>query len=502
MSGDGQSQYAPRRSPEVASLDLTRLSPYRYYWMDVRVSPGIGYAAMRFSLRKARVVCFVGLAIGLLGAQAPAAPALQTLYSFNSNPKNPQGGLVQGRDGDFYGTTSLGGTLGEGTVFKITTLGLLTSLFSFSGADGSRPQASLIQGTDRNLYGTTAFGGANGDGAIFKITTNGVFTLLFSFNGASGRNPVAGLVQGADGSFYGAAQSGGTNSENGTLFRIRSNGVFTALFSFPSNGRSGSGPGGTLVQGTDGVLYGTTVSGGAITNHGTVFKITTNGVFTLLFSFNGTNGSGPAAGLAQGNDGNFYGTTQFGGAHDNGTVFRITPAGVLTTLYSFGGPDGNYPVSPMVRGTNGSFYGTTSGDRPFGGTNTFGTVFRMTPAGALTTLIVFGGTNGASPVAGLTRGTDNNFYGTTFEDGAGGGGTIFRVVEPPTITRITVSGGNATLIWTSFSNGMYRVEYKPTLSTPGWSGLFPDVIATGNTASITDQLNGATQRFYRVRLLP
>src|SRR6266849_4061168 len=177
--------------------------------------------------------CVVGAFIGLMMAsffrlQATGAVlSLQTLHSFGSNPKNPQAGLVQANDGNFYGTTALGGTNGEnGTVFGITPNGVFGSLFSFNGTNGSRPAASLIQGSDGNLYGTTTSGGSSGDnGTVFRITLSGAFTSLFSFNGTNGSGPAAGLVQASDGNFYGTTQFGGTNGDNGTVFRITPGGA-------------------------------------------------------------------------------------------------------------------------------------------------------------------------------------------------------------------------------------------------------------------------------------
>ncbi len=451
----------------------------------------------------------VGAFLGLMMASFLRVPAtgavlsLQTLHSFGSNPKNPQAGLLQANDGNFYGTTAFGGTNGEnGTIFGTTPSGVFGSLFSFNSTNGSRPAASLVQGSDGNFYGTTAFGGTNGDnGTIFRITLGGVFTSLFSFNGTNGRAPAAGLVQGSDGNFYGTTRFGGA-ADNGTVFGITPSGTFTPLFAFPSNGRSGRGPVASLIQSSDGNLYGTTAAGGANGDLGTVFRISLSGAFTSLFSFSGANGSGPAASLVRGSDGNFYGTTQFGGTNgDNGTVFRITPAGTLATLYSFGGPDGDYPLAGLAQGSDSNFYGTTSGDRPFGGTNTFGTAFRLTSGGALTTLIVFNGTNGACPLASLTLGNDGNWYSTTFAGGSGGGGTIFRLVQPPTFTAITASSGVVTITWTSFAKGTYRVEYKPALTAPSWTALIPDINATTNRTSLTNRVGVATPRFYRVTLL-
>lgn len=378
------------------------------------------------------------------GETLGAGFSLQTLYAWVSNPKHAQGSLLQASDGNFYGTTWFGGTNGEnGTVFRITPTGALSIVHAFDGSDGALPSGGLVQGTDGGLYGVAQGGGAKGDfGAIFRITTNGAFTLLHSFGGVDGRQPQADLAQGSDGAFYGTTACGGANGDSGTVFKITSGGVFTSLFSFSSDGSNGRGPRASLVQDSDGNFYGTTALGGASGNHGTVFRISPSGGFTSLFSFDGTNGSGPEAGLARGRDGDFFGTTQFGGTNgDNGTVFKITPSGTLTSLYSFSGPDGSYPMARLALGSDNQFYGTTSGDRAFGGTNTFGTIFRITAGGTLTTLACFFGTDGASPLAALIQGNDGKFYGTTFEGGPGGGGTIFRASEATTASLFPASDG-------------------------------------------------------------
>ena len=260
-----------------------------------------------------------------------------------------------------------------GFLFLVLSLSAQTfnSLFSFDNGDGANPFAGLIQATDRNFYGTTEGGGANGDGTVFKITPGGKLTTLHSFDGTDGANPYAGLIQATDGNFYGTAESGGANGD-GTVFKSTPGGKLTTLHSF--DGTNGANPYAGLIQATDGNFYGTTVNGGADYDHeqntgfGTVFKITAGGKLTTLYSFcsqsNCTDGGYPYAGVIQGTDGNFYGTTLGGGAYGWGTIFKIMPSGKLTTLYSFcsqGYPctDGLYPYAGLIQATNGSFYGTT-----------------------------------------------------------------------------------------------------------------------------------------------
>jgi uncharacterized repeat protein (TIGR03803 family) len=258
--------------------------------------------------------------------------ALTVLHSFCSQPPctdgaTPKAGLRQASDGNLYGTTSGGGAAKAGTVFKITPDGALTVLYSFCSqvgcADGTVPQAGLIQASDGNFYGTTS-GGENNDspvltgGTVFKITPSGSVTTLYSFCNHSGQcndgsNSFAGLIQASDGNFYGTTWGGGTN------------------------------------------------------NVGTVFKVTPGAGRTTLYSFCAqavcADGAEPVSGLMQASDGNFYGTTPTAGANGDGTIFKITPGGLLNTLYAFcphvGCGDGSAPSAGLIQGSDGNFYGTT-----------------------------------------------------------------------------------------------------------------------------------------------
>jgi uncharacterized repeat protein (TIGR03803 family) len=359
-------------------------------------------------------------------------------FAGGSEGSGAQAALIERSDGNFYGATVEGGANGFGTVFRITPAGLETVLHSFAGgSDGSGPQAGPIEGSDGNFYGTTAEGGANGFGTVFRITSAGVETALHSFAGGSdGSGPHAGLIEGSDGNFYGTTSAGGADNW-GTVFRITPGGVETVLHSF-AGGSDGSQPLAGLIEGSDRNFYGTTSAGGA-DNWGTVFRITPDGVESVLHSFgsgSGVDGVNPYAGLIEGSDGNFYGTTKLGGMHNlgtgqnRGTVFRITPAGVETVLYSFaGGSDGSQPLAGLIEGSDGNFYGTTSA----GGANNSGTVFRITPTGVETVLHSFGsGGDGSNPYAGLLVGSNGNLYGTTRSGGSGGClggcGTVFELV--------------------------------------------------------------------------
>ena len=282
----------------------------------------------------------------------------------------PLGGVTLASNGMFYGTTSLGGYYNLGVVFQITSAGKLTRLHSFGGGEGAVPWAAPIQAANKLLYGTTSEGGSANEGAIYEMTTTGANPFSVSFTGTNGIYPFARLVQGASGNFYGT--TGEVTSGNGTVFAVTENEGLTRLHKF--NGAPGGGdPVGGLVQARDGTLYGTTITGGAHLAGGTVFSITPAGKFKIIYSFCAkkgcTDGANPEASLIQASDGNLYGTTYAGGTNTDscsggcGTIFKITPAGTLTTVYNFcsqsGCDDGYYPESGLVQATNGTFYGTT-----------------------------------------------------------------------------------------------------------------------------------------------
>ena len=382
----------------------------------------------------------------LLDSPSPAYPEVMQFLSKSGSsvpPEYPSAWLVQGSDGNFYSTTEYGGASGDGTVFQVTTNGTLTTLVSFNGTNGGYPCAGLVQGSDGNFYGTTPQGGLLGDGTVFQMTPAGVLTTLVSFNGTNGSYPYAGLVQGTNGNFYGTTASGGA-SGMGTVFEMTPAGVLTTLVSF--NNTDGAVPLGALVQSSDGNFYGTTFQGGNLnyggifgnSGAGTVFKMTPSGVLTTLVDFSGGHGENPAGGLVQGTNGSFYGTTSIGGnlslnsGYGFGTVFKMTPAGALTTLVWLNLANGYNPSAGLVQGSDGNLYGTTDG----GGAGIGGTVFKMTPAGALTTLVSFNGADGNAPAAPLMRGSDGNFYGTTEYGGPGGGGTVFQVTPAGVLTTL------------------------------------------------------------------
>ncbi|HEY1787276.1 MAG TPA: choice-of-anchor tandem repeat GloVer-containing protein [Verrucomicrobiae bacterium] len=392
------------------------------------------------------------------------------LYSFTggNDGANPVAGLVQASDGNFYGTTHQGGTNGCGTIFRITAKNVLTPLYSFTGGnDGAHPYAGLVQAADGNLYGTTYEGGTNDYGAVFRITTNGVPTSLYSFTGGhDGADPATGLVRANDGNLYGTTEDGGTNFD-GTIFRISTNGALKSLYSF-TDGHDGGFPEAALVQANDGNLYGTTYEGGT-NGDGAVFRITTNGVLTPLYSFTGAHdGAEPVAGLVQADDGNLYGTTFEGGTNGYGAIFRITTNGVLTPLYSFAdGHDGAYPEGALVQANDGNLYGTTYE----GGTNGYGVVFQITTSGALTPLYSFTDhSDGADPLAGLALAGNGNLYGTAPGGGNGGDGTVFELSLSPPVLNILSEGRQCVLSWPAWANN-YVLQSTTNLASPNWTTI-------------------------------
>ena len=476
---------------------------------------------------KAKQMVWMFLLAGMVAARL-TAQTLQTLVSFNgSNGEKPVATLTLGSDGNFYGITSYGGNInlnngyGYGTIFRVTTSGILTMLVSFNNTNGATPNAGLTLGSDGNFYGTTQQGGGNGYGTVFKVTTDGSLTTLVSFNGSNGAFPYAGLTLGNDGNFYGTTAS--ANSGRGTVFMMTTNGVLTTLASF--NGNNGGFntyfPLAALSLGNDGDFYGLT-EGGGITNSlypsgmGTVFKVTTNGVLTTLVSFTGSNGGQPEAALTLGTDGNFYGTTvgggdtNYDGGYGYGTVFKVTTNGVLTTLVSFTGSNGEIPNAALTLGTDGNFYGTASQ----GGRNGVGTIFKVTTSGTLTTLVSFNGNNGNGEFpqgtfqdTALTLGLDGNFYGTTPYGGnvnlnnGNGDGTVFRLLLPPIITAPTmIASGQFQFSFNTVTGVNYAVQYSTNLIQ--W---FPFVTLGGVGSPLTvidPNAAGSQQSFYRIILSP
>jgi uncharacterized repeat protein (TIGR03803 family) len=473
----------------------------------------------------------------LATAVAASAQTLTTLADFNySNGYMPGSAtLIQATDGNLYGTTTGGGAYGAGTVFEVTSNGEVTTLYSFcaqSGCpDGKNPNAGLIQASDGDFYGTASQGGSSNDGTVFRITPEGTLTTLHSFVGTDGANPNAALIEVSNGTFYGTTSNGGANNACptgpgcGTVFEITATGKLTTLHSFVgTDGRLVDAP---LVEAADGDFYGTTAEGGAndcspYPGCGTVFKMNPAGGLITLYTFHSADGWFPAGALVQVTNGSFYGTTNWGGATNLGTIFEITPGGKLTTLHSFDLTDGSMPGIGMAQASDGNLYGTTTSGGPTAVYGTFnaanGTIFEITPEGEFTNLHNFELTDGSTPWGGLVQATDGNFYGTTIaggtsvDCGSGGCGTVFSLSTglAPFVKLQPASGepGVAVTILGTDLTGTTKVtfngkaaEFKAVSSTEIQTTV-PAGATTGKVEVVTPQGTLSSNVAFGVQLHP
>ena len=413
------------------------------------------------------------LSAGPALAVSPGGIRLYDVYDF-TNTVLPAAHLVQGTNGNFYGTTEVIGTNLDGGIFMLTQSGVYTNLVVFDGTNGAVPQGPLFLSKDGNFYGTTAQGGNGNQGTIFRMTHAGVLTTVAKFAGTNGSNPIGGVILGPNGHYYGTASSGGAGG-HGTVFAWGSKIGLSNLFSFELT--NGASPQGGVVADTAGNLYGTTLLGGSA-GQGTIFKLTTTNTLTTLVTFQHTNGAFPCGLVAYGSD--LFGATFAGGTNDLGEVFSATMSGSLTVLASFGITNGSNPKGLLLLGTDGYLYGTTWQ----GGTDGKGVVFRVstnatTPSGGsggfggrsggsggasgtsqavLTNLANFTGSNGAYPQGGLMLADDGNIYGTTSSGSADGYGNIIElsgfppvIYQQPASQNFAANGTNHFAVGTSGS---------------------------------------------------
>jgi uncharacterized repeat protein (TIGR03803 family) len=381
--------------------------------------------------RSASALALVILAGITLAAQAQT---VTTIFDFanSGGTSNPLGAGVQGRDGNYYGITYFG------TVYKVTPSGTYTQLATMTGTQGQNCNG-LTMGTDGNFYGTCFNGGDNGNstGTFFKVTPTGTITVLHYFDGTfsgttDGCYPNGVPVQASDGNFYGTTELCGVN-DSGIVYKMTPAGVETVIHALAYQ-TEGSEPMGALILGSDGNLWGTANSNGT-GNAGTVFKVSLTGTLKVIYSFaacSTTTACYPHAGLLQGTDGNYYGTTQQGGANNEGTVFKVTPLGVLTLLHSFNAAvdNGAYPMQPLTQGTDGNLYGVATDC--FAGGCSPADLFEVTTKGAFIDIYnfpVLGGNNNSDPYSPLLLSTTGTFYGTTYEGGNSSAGTLYSLAN-------------------------------------------------------------------------
>ena len=472
----------------------------------------LGSAALLAARRFVTIALIFAASVVALPRFASAqTPTLTVLADLADLPNQDIGrtytnfGVIQASDGNFYGTTTYGGSANFGEIFKLTPTGKITTLINFTGPNGAYPIGGLIQASDGNLYGTAngGGGGATHYGTVFRVTLDGTLTTIFTFTfdavtglTPNGANPEAALVQGTDGNLYGTTINGGQVGGYGTIFKMSTTG--TLLMSVTVHGSAEPQfPRAPLIEGTDGNFYGTSYKGGDLAfSGGTVFRCTPEGVVTVLHGFTDPEGNSPEGGLVQGSDGSLYGTTEGGGIANLGAVYRVTLAGEFTVLHQFTGSqptgptDGAQPFGEMIQASDGNFYGTTSG----GGTGNLGSIFQLTPAGVYTTVYSFpntgmigAGITGQQPRGTLLQTSDGNLVGTTTGGGIGNGGTVFRlnIVPQATLlnisTRLDVQTGDNVLIGGFIVSGTQPKEVivraiGPTLGAFGVSGALADPV--------------------------
>ncbi len=378
---------------------------------------------------------FISFLLVVAVAHPASAQTLTVLHSFagaTADGALPYGNLLLDANGNLYGTTYHGGSRHRGTVFELTSTGAYQVLYSFGGKiDGANPLGTLTQDSEGNLYGVAFDGGVGHYGTVFKLAPGGVLTVLHSFTGApDGGLSLGGLVLDAQGNVYGTTIEGGPTSSAcpigcGTVFQVSPTGVEKLVYSFQGGTADGDYPLSGLVIDSQGNLFGTTNQGGA-QDGGVVFEVSADGAEKILHDFQAVgDGALPGSNLIRDPQGNFYGTTESGGASLLGTVFEITAGGVESVLYSFSSQyDAYEPAYGVVRDPQGNLYGASRN----GGAFNRGAIFKLAPDGTETLLHSFDElAGGRYPGAGLVLDAQGNLYGTTVRGGAFNHGTIFKL---------------------------------------------------------------------------
>jgi uncharacterized repeat protein (TIGR03803 family) len=391
--------------------------------------------ARRVLLAKPFTLALV-LASSFVLVQSMRAQSFNVIHNFTggTDGANPLNGLMMGAGGSMYGTTSAGGAYNNGTVFRITPIGILQTIYAFQGgSDGSSPQSFLIEDSSGRLYGTTSAGGAFGGGTVFRITNN-TKTILHSFgSGSDGSAPLGGLVFDHAGNLYGTTSAGGANG-TGTVFMLSQTGPLlreTVLYSF-GTGTDGAVPYAGVTLDSAGDVLGTTSAGGT-GGYGTVFELSKahGWAETIVYDFQNQNDGGvPYAGLIADGLGNFYGAATEGGIQGGGSIFELTPAGSgwnFTAIDSLAGWGISGTFRDLLLSSSGTLYATTHCD----GQDSAGTVYQLVPGvgGTWTYSLLYsftGGTDGLYSFSNLVM-FGNRLYGTTNQGGAYGYGDVFAV---------------------------------------------------------------------------
>lgn len=463
-------------------------------------------------------VALVAVAVLFLGLTAGAqtdTPVLLFKYPTtinNTTGITDQSYLAQGPNGDFYDTNFSNGDFNHGSVYTMSLTGDFTLLFSFCAeggnclVNGTGPQGGLTLGTDGNFYGTTSNGGSGDAGTVFKITPAGKLTTLFSFpnTGADGSSPVFGVFQASNGLFYGVTPAGGAHG-NGAFFSITGAGSFKLVASFPSS-EDGSDPN-LPTQGTDGNFYGTTRNGGACC--GTVYRVTAAGEITLLHTFAGGEGS-PNGQLVEGSDGNFWGVTGGVPFISVGELFKVSPSGVFSVVHTFGGAgDAGEPLSGLIAGSDGDLYGISN----VGGTANVGAIYKVKPStDAYAVLYSFCATSPCdafSPGPVLAQDTNGTFFGNT--GGNSDGGSYFFSFDTglgPFVRTLTQAGdvGATVTFFAQDFTGATKAEFGgasatfKVVSDTELTAIVPAAAVTGVVKVITSK--GTLTALSKFKVLP
>jgi uncharacterized repeat protein (TIGR03803 family) len=424
----------------------------------------------KFCHSKQTVTASTILALTLTISTLASAQQEAVLHNFAQNGvdgASPNAGVILDKAGNLYGTTTTGGTASVGTVYELSpvvgggwTERILHS-FNNDGVDGQNPASSLVFDAGGNLYGTTLNGGKFGGGTVFELSPNGgggwreLVLANFSNDSAGGGSPASGVSFDREGNLFGTLSSGGLGTGCGslgcgTVYELvpKPGGGWheKTVHSFTNDGIDGYHPTSGLVNDVHNNLYGVTNEGGTA-NQGTVYQLSpkTGGGWSISilhsFSFNGTDGYYPNAGVTLDANGNLYGTTHNGGAFSSlsgggGTVYELSPAvgeswteNILASFdISSTGPV--YPISGVVMDSSGALYGSTYQ----GGTNGEGVTYKLQPAqGGWTQTILHNfqnnGRDGMLPVGNLTIRSSHVLYGVTSGGGGHKVGTVFAIVQ-------------------------------------------------------------------------
>jgi uncharacterized repeat protein (TIGR03803 family) len=424
-------------------------------------------------------------------------------YPTLADGSTPEGSLFRASDNNFYGATSRGGATGYGAFYKVTPAGVETPIYNFTGgANGAWPNGPLIQNpTTGAFYGVTEGANLTESGTVYKITSSGVMTVLHTFPTSSltdGVSPTGGLVKAADGNYYGVTAQGGVYN-TGTIYRITEGGVETVLYSFQGDYYS-EGPVQGLILNPNGYMYGVSYTTGT-GDCGQIFRVNTAGAVTIVHTFNTTDGYAPASKLFLAKNGLMYGMTYSGGTYGKGTIYALSAAGSFVSLYSFaGGADGAYPWGGLYQTEDGALYGTTRN----GGANDYGTLFRYNIATHAHTVLysAFDTSNtgvGGSPLGDLVAGTDNNLYGTAVWGGSHQDGSAYKIALSPYITSLTNSltavslnaGQQTTIVAKAYDQHHTLLASQPAVTWQTTGG--GTVVISGNSVTFTA---GATPGSY------